>query len=284
MRNADRRAAWRARTVASASAQRLEAGAALHPGKAGALISWGENLISWRKGSTWGDTITTAAAVRGLSALISRGREAVGSVRVLVDGREVTKLLPPRNSAARLDLRDELIGARAVELRPDKPGDGTFWSARLEGFLPEAPPSPQRPGATLNCRVFQLLPERAELVPDGDGVLSVKQGTTLEVRMECEISQPMTCAIISFPRPCGVELVKPPRLADGIVAFEQRDDGIHCFADSWGRGKHVVRFLVRAEAAGTVFAPQPEVQPMYGHSVPLLVRAPSTWVVRRSGR
>ena len=43
------------------------------------------------------------------------------------------------------------------------------------------------------------------------------------------------------------------------MAFEERDDGIHFFADSWGRGAHVVRFLARAEAAGTVFAPRPDI-------------------------
>ncbi|MHC4250023.1 MAG: alpha-2-macroglobulin family protein, partial [Planctomycetota bacterium] len=138
---------------------------------------------------------------------------------------------------------------------------------------------PEDPRARLACRVFRLVPERKELVPDEEGVLTVKRGATLEVRMECDLSEPVTCAIMSFPRPCGVELVKPPKLADGIVAFEQRDDGIHFFADSWGRGKHTVRFLVRAEAAGTVFAPQPEMQPMYGNSVPVLVSSPTQWVV-----
>jgi hypothetical protein len=266
------------RAAALTVATILEAGAALTPADA-RWAGIGRELVAKRKGDTWGDTLVTAAAVRGLSALILAGREEIGAVSVLVDGREVARLVPPRNSAARIALREELLGAKVVELRPERPGADAFWSARLEGFLPEAPPQPENPSATLRCRVFRLLPTRTEIEPDEGGVLTVKRGTTLEVRMECELSLPMTCGIISFPRPCGVELVKPPKLGEGIVAFEQRDDGIHFFADSWGRGKHTVRFLVRAEAAGTVFAPQPEMRPMYGNSVPILVRSPTRWVV-----
>jgi hypothetical protein len=266
------------RAAALTVATILEVGTALEP----ANVRWsaiGRELVAGRKGDTWGDTLVTAAAVRGLSALISAGGKETGEVHVFVDGRRVSTLVPPQNKAADIDLDKELIGARAVELRPERPGADVFWSARLEGFLPEAPQQPENPSATLKCRVFGLLPKRKEIEPDGIGVLTVKRGSTLEVRMECELSRPITCGIVSFPRPCGVELVKPPKLAGGIVAFEQRDDGIHFFVDSWNKGKHTVRFLVRAEAAGTVFAPQPEMQPMYGDSVPTLVRSPTRWVV-----
>jgi hypothetical protein len=42
-----------------------------------------------------------------------------------------------------------------------------------------------------------------------------------------------------------------------------------------------VEFLVRAEAAGRVFAPPPELEPMYAASVPLRVLAAETWEIEK---
>jgi hypothetical protein len=82
---------------------------------------------------------------------------------------------------------------------------------------------------------------------------------------------------ISLPRPCGVELVRPPRRGRDVTAFEERDDGLHFFVREWAKGEHEVEFLVRAECAGEVFAPPPELEPMYAGAVPLKSRGPGLW-------
>ena len=45
------------------------------------------------------------------------------------------------------------------------------------------------------------------------------------------------------------------------------------------RPREGVEFLVRAECAGEVFAPPPELEPMYAGAVPLKSRGPSLWRV-----
>jgi hypothetical protein len=149
----------------------------------------------------------------------------------------------------------------------------------VEGFLNMAPAQPANPNANVTCRVSRLVPQREELKPDALGVLRVKRGATLEVLLECKLTEPVTCAIVSFPRPCGVELIQAPKLEKGIVAVEEHDDALHFFADYWETGKHEVRMLVRAEAPGIVFAPIPQLWSMYGKTLSVAVSAPQAWQV-----
>jgi hypothetical protein len=267
-----------------AAATRLELGAALSPadGRWGALA---RRLVEARRGSGWGDTLASAAAVRGLAAMLSAAPGECGPVEVLLDGRAVATLTPERGSRATVqtdELGAGLAGARELTLRAKRPEAAGFWSARVEGWLVSLPAPPANPEVRLACRYFQVVPERAEIPVGSDGRFTVAPGTTVEVRLECELVKPLSYLRLSFPRPCGVELVQRPDFAKSrLVAFEERDDALHFFADAWEAGRHEVRFLVRPECAGEVFAPPPEVEPMYGDAVPVSVRAAATWAIAR---
>jgi hypothetical protein len=255
----------------------LELGAVLEPGAA-RWTGLAHRLVAGRRGSAWCDTLATAAAVRGLAAVLSGDADEPGPVEVLVDGR-VVRTIEPRPNACVTGSIPLADAARRVEIRAAGPRTGGFWSARAETFLEKPPPAPAAPAARVACRVYRTQPARAELEPDAAGVLRVRRGETLEVELACDLARPMACVRASLPRPCGVELVAPPKLRNGLVAFEVRDDGLHAFADAWEAGLHVVRLRVRAEAAGRVFAPLPELEPMYGDPVAVAASGPVTWSV-----
>jgi len=270
----DRRSTLTAATV-------LELGAALRPAD-GRWAALGQRLVGARKGGGWGDTVASAAAVRGLAAVLAAASGEPGPVEVLLDGRVVATLTPERNRRAAIELGAELAGCREIVLRPKRKDSAGFWSARVEGWLEKPPAPPANPDVRIACRYFRLAPERAEIPVGADGRLAVAAGTTIEVRLEYELARPLSYLRISLPRPAGVELVRQPDFAKGkLVAFEERDDGLHCFADAWEAGRHEVSLLVRPEFAGEVFAPPPEFEPMYGDAVPVAVRAAQTWVMGR---
>ncbi|MFH0939007.1 MAG: alpha-2-macroglobulin family protein [Planctomycetota bacterium] len=254
----------------------LEVGAALSPGRA-EWVKLGHELVLKRQGAGWSDTLTTAAAVRGLSALISPGRGAM-QTDVCVDGQVIqTVNLAENERAALVKFGPELLQAKAISLRPKQSNANFYWSARVSGFLLEPPTSPENPAATLVCRLFVPGQDAHEIQPDEKGQVVVTRGRTIRVRLECQLTTPLSYLRISFPRPCGVELVQPPKLKDGLVAMEDHDNGFHFFADSWTAGRHVIEFGVRAECAGVVFAPPPELEPMYESSVPTRIDAPKQW-------
>jgi len=268
------------RTYFLTAAAILEAGAALEPNRPD-WLRLARELVGLRQGRSWGDTLTDAAAVRALSALLASGGQGVGPVEVLADGKVVARLEPPPSERGGLTLTREILGAKQVVLKALNGGRDSFWSARLSGFLKKPPAPAPQPAAEIACRVFTTGADAREVLAGAGGVLKVKSGATLRVRLVCRLDEAQIYLRISFPRPCGVELVRPPKLGDGLVAFEQQDDGLHFFADAWQKGAHEVEFLVRAEAAGRVFAPPPELEPMYAASVPLRVLAAETWEIEK---
>lgn len=255
----------------------LEAGAALEPADPRWMLKARE-LVKLRRGRGWGDTLTSAAAVRALSALISGPSKEIGPMDLLADGRVIGKLETKPNERVSVTLSGELAGAKVFSFRPAKEVAGDFfWSARETGFLKSPLPDDEKPVATVDVRVFTTGPEAKELEVGADGILNVKRGTTLSVRLVCSLNEPMEYLRISLPRPCGVELVRPPRRGRDVTAFEERDDGLHFFVREWAKGEHEVEFRVRAECAGEVFAPPPELEPMYAGAVPLKSRGPGLW-------
>jgi len=258
----------------------LEIGAALDP-KGATWVHIASRLVAARQGSGWGDTQTTAAAVRGLAGALGAARVGSGPLDVRVDGRRVATLDPGRKARKRLVLTGELKDGRAVTLHPRRPGAGGFWSARLNGWSAEPPEPAANPTATIKCRYFLKGAGDREIKASGEGDLKVKAGRTVELVLECELKQKLSYLRISVPRPCGLELVRKPKLEGGICAFEEHDDGLHFFAREWGKGRHRIRLAVRAEAPGEVFAPPPQLEPMYAKPVPVEVNAAIRWVVGR---
>jgi len=233
-------------------------------------------LVSARRGTSWGDTLTNSAAVRGLAAMLaaSRGEEEVPVV-VQVDGRRVGVLTGEQGNAIVLK-RD---GVKRIALYPGLGGSGDSYSVRVEGYLEHPPKSPSEPMVTLRTRVFHVQPQREEAAVDRSGRIAVRRGVTLEVLVDVELTRPVSHVRLTVPRPCGVELLRPPQVGSGVVASEERDNAMHFFIEHWEPGSRQIRFPVRAEVSGTVFAPQPEFVPMYADSLPTAVSAPVQWVI-----
>ena len=261
-----------------AAATFLEAGAALDPARP-AWQGLARRLIALRRGAGWSDTLTSAAAVRGLASLLAAVPEAPGAVDILAGDKVIASASIERGRSTTITLASEISAARRVSIRPRDAAVSGFWSARLEAVLADRPPAPANPAGSLACRFARILPQRADLPAAGDR-LTVKRAQTIEVRLECELSGPMDHFRVSFRKPAGVELVRPPKLAAGLVAFEDRDDALHLFVNSWSAGKHTITFLVRPEIAGQLFAPPPELEPMYDDAPPITLDAPGLWEVQ----
>lgn len=234
-------------------------------------------IVLMRKGSHWGDTLVNAAAVRGLTAVLAAEKNAVSPVNVLIDKKVLMSLTAKENERVSAAFETELIPGKEITLRPERTETGGFWSARLEGYLKKTPPPPANPVAGVTLQVARLRPAKVAITPDAQNILTVKRGETLELSLVCTLESSLSYLRLSLPRPCGIELLQPPRIRDGVVAFEQRDDGLHFFINAWEKGRHVVKFRVRAEVVGTVFAPLPELAPMYGDLVPVAISAPTGW-------
>ena len=268
-----------ARADILAAATLLEAGVALDPVNP-AWQGMARRLIALRRGAGWTDTLTSAAAVRGLASLLVAVPETPGVVDILADDKVIASASIERGRSTSISLSSEISGARRIFIRPRDAAVSGFWSARLEAVLVDRPPAPANPVSSLACRFARILPQRVD-IPAAQDRLAVRRAQTIEVRMDCELSQPIDYFRVSFRKPAGVELVRPPKLESGIVAYEDRDDAVHLFVDSWPPGRHTVAFLVRAEIAGQLFAPPPELQPMYDNPLPITLDAPGLWEVEK---
>ncbi|MCY3022204.1 MAG: hypothetical protein NTW87_24600, partial [Planctomycetota bacterium] len=240
----------------------------------------GRQLIERRHGAGWGDTLATAAAVRGLSALLQPAGQTRGSLSVLADGKPVAQLTLGKPDQESVQLGAEITHAKRLVLRTEGDVTDTFWSMRVEGRSATPPPNPTQPVVTVRCEVLDPQNNLAVIPVNEKKQLQVQRGKTLKVRLACTLNASQTCVRLTFPRPCGVEMIRPPKFVDGIVAFEQRDDAIHFFISHWEAGNHSVEFGIRAEVSGDVFAPRPEFAPMYGNTPPVSVDAPDSWQIQ----
>lgn len=231
-------------------------------------------LAAARDGAGWGDTLTSAYAVRALAAVVGPARRADAPVTVLRNNKPLG-LLPPMDAG---DFEVTLHGPSRVRLNPKSRGGDDFYHARLEGYL-ERWPNPPEPAVELSLRVSRVLPERTAIEPDAEGRITVPRGVTLEMLVEARLDEPVAHARLTVPRPAGFELVRTARAGGGLAATEERDEAWHFFIDRWDRGCHVLRFLVRAELAGPVTAAPLELAPMYDDSRPTAVFAPTLWQI-----
>jgi hypothetical protein len=265
-----------------AAAAMLELGAQLEP-KDPRWPLLARQLIAVRSGNDWGDTLTTSAAVRGIAAVLVAPPSHELPVTVRVDGRQVGVLTSANGN--RIELEVSRVGMVTLDCGTcgaprSGPASDDFYTVRAEGFTDAPPPAPADPAVALRTRVFRLQQRKEELTPDAGNRMAVPRGATLEIQLEVELQQAVSHARLTLPRPCGLELVRAPRLENGLVAIESRDDAVHFFIDQWRPGKHQIAFPARAEVAGTISAPAPELVPMYGDSLPTAVAGAATWIVQ----
>jgi hypothetical protein len=253
----------------------LAVGAAVEP-RHPRWVPLARHLVAARRGTSWGDTLTTSAAVRGLAAVMRAPRKERIPVAVRADGKQIGVLTGEKGET--IDLKVDHVPT--IRLEPAEPGSGDFYAVRLRGHLVAPPENSADPVAQIRSRIFVLQPKRRELAPDESGRVEVPHGKTLQIQIEVDLQQPVSHARLGVPRPCGVELVRAPRTSDGVAATEQRDDAMHFFVEHWDKGRHQLDFLVRAEVAGAIAAPLPELVPMYDSTPPVAVWGPRKWNVR----
>ncbi len=257
-----------------AAAAVMELGAALEPKDP----RWGllaRQIVARRQGTGWGDTLTTSAAVRGLSAVLAAPPAAETPITVFADGRKIGELTAVGGNR----LHVQVAGVGTVALQPVSGSCRDFYTIEVQGRCDAPPVSPIVPLATLRTRFFQNEPLLREVLPDAGGRLSIVRGRTYQLRLEVELKQAVSHARLTLPRPCGVELVRLPPRDDGLVSIDARDDAVHFFVEHWAAGRHTVIFPVRAEVSGTMFSPPPELAPMYGDSLPTAAIGPRQIVV-----
>ncbi len=264
------------RSAIIAAAALVELGAATLPGDP----RWSgraRDLISLRAAAGWGDTFTTAAVVRALTAVVTAPGGADVPLTIQADGREVGMLAGSTDS-----LTVNLPGVQRLALVPSGAGCEDCYTVcvtvrpRAEAVVSVV----AAPTATVSTRVFAVQPKRQEHASDASGRVTVARGKTLEVVLEVQLARPMSHARLTWPRPCGVEFVRAPRLGEEITAVEERDDALHLFFERWEKGTHRVVLVVRAEVSGDIACPPPELAPMYDDTPPLAVISPKRWTVR----
>ena len=256
-----------------AAAGVLELGAALAP-RDPRWQQLARQIVSERQGRGWGDTLTTSAAVGGLSAVLAAPPVEETPVAVVLDGRKIGEL--SAGKCHRIECRTALVGT--VEFQPIAGRCHDFYAIDVQGRFDEQPP-PSDPKVIIRTRVFETDPSRRERTPDASGRLSLARGRTYELRLEVDLKQDLSHARLTFPRPCGVELVRLPPREGGVVNIDGRDDAVHFFIDHWTAGRHAIVFPVRAEVAGVVLSPPPELSPMYADNLPTTTVGPRQIVV-----
>ena len=258
-----------------AAAAILELGMALKPGDA----RWpplARQLAAVRSGGGWGDTLTSSAAVRSLAAALAAPQAVESPVAVRIDGRRVGDLTSARGN--RIEWKLPRIGA--VTLHPANLPCEDFYQVRVEGLVAARGAATAAPAATIRTRLFHVQPSRQELNSDASGRLSLVHGRTYEMQIEVELKQPASYARLTLPRPCGMELVHAPTRVNGLAAIEARDDAVHFFIDHWEAGRRQIVLPIRAEVAGAVAVPPPELSPMYGDSLPTATAGSREWRVK----
>jgi hypothetical protein len=270
------RAAPRAgdRQLIIAAAAILELGAALQP-QDPRWQGLARQIVNERQDCGWGDTLTTSAAVRGLSAMLAARPAKETPVAVFLDGRKIGDLSADHGN--RIQVQADSVGA--VVFQPSAGRCRDFYAIEVQGCFNQPHRPPSDPKVVVRTRIFATEPSRQEVLPDAGGRLSIVRGQTYQLRLEVDLKQEVSHARLTLPRPCGVELVRLPPRNDGLVSIDARDDAVHFFIDRWEAGRHSIVFPIRAEVSGDVLSPRPELVPMYGDSLPTAVIAPRQIVV-----
>ena len=133
-----------------AAAGLLELGAGLKPKDP--RWEWlARQIVAQRQGTGWGDTLTTSAAVRGLSAVLTAPPAQETPVAVFLDGRKIGELTAAGGNRHRTSGRPRRHGgavSRPLGLARD------FYAIEVQGRCGASTSVPSAPLATLHTRLF----------------------------------------------------------------------------------------------------------------------------------
>ncbi len=240
-------------------------------------------LLQNRKGAGWISTKDTAAVLEAILEFSKRfetiAMKAPVTVNISLNGSSQTVQIPP-NGASLPETTVKLIGNLKVgvnEVKVTKPKGVTLWVTlvnRQSLILPERFGELLSSGQRVQRRYEELTPYigddgqvkwKAKPLRSGD---SVKVGDV--VRVTLTVDCPTNFMVLEDPIPAGMRVVEGRALGierggywDGeIKPKEVRDDRTITYFR--GAGRHVVRYLLRAEVPGDYHILPPRLWHMYG--------------------
>ncbi|MEZ8220226.1 hypothetical protein GG496_000393 [Candidatus Fervidibacteria bacterium JGI MDM2 JNZ-1-D12] len=240
-------------------------------------------LLQNRKGAGWISTKDTAAVLEAILEFAKRFEtieaKAPVTVNISLNGSSQTVQIPP-NGASLPETTVKLIGNLKVgvnEVKVTKPKGVTLWVTlvnRQSLILPERFGELLSSEQRVQRRYEELTPYigddgqvkwKAKPLRSGD---SVKVGDV--VRVTLTVDCPTNFMVLEDPIPAGMRVVEGRALGierggywDGeIKPKEVRDDRTITYFR--GAGRHVVRYLLRAEVPGDYHILPPRLWHMYG--------------------
>ncbi len=240
-------------------------------------------LLQNRKGAGWISTKDTAAVLEAILEFSKRfetiAMKAPVTVNISLNGSSQTVQIPP-NGASLPETTVKLIGNLKVgvnEVKVTKPKGVTLWVTlvnRQSLILPERFGELLSSEQRVQRRYEELTPYigddgqvkwKAKPLRSGD---SVKVGDV--VRVTLTVDCPTNFMVLEDPIPAGMRVVEGRALGierggywDGeIKPKEVRDDRTITYFG--GAGRHVVRYLLRAEVPGDYHILPPRLWHMYG--------------------
>ncbi|MFW6189833.1 MAG: MG2 domain-containing protein [Planctomycetota bacterium] len=255
------------------------------------LVKW--LLENRRNGYYWRSTRDTTLCVSAMSEFVlatGEGRPDYTLTVGLDDGAVEKTVRITKDNFFTYDNRlvvegRALSGGRhTLTIRKDGPG-AVYWSAYVRYFTKEEDIAASGLQLKLDRRYYRLrqipfevevegaegrkLTERRlryERVPLEDGD-RVESGDLVQVEMEVTADNDYTYLVFEDPKPAGCEPVRLRSGGKGQEGFhsymELRDEKVAFFADSIGRGEHLLRYRYRAETPGVFHALPATVEGMY---------------------
>lgn len=250
-------------------------------------------LVNGRKGgSYWRSTRDTAYAVEALAGYVgaSGEGEVEMEVEVLMNGKSLRKVKIDRdnlfsfNGALHLRGKEVASGKHEIEIR--KSGKGTVYAnAYLEVFSLEDRLRAAGLEVKISRKVSRVTEadeegttvdqsgaavshqrERIKREPLGDGAV-LKSGDRIEVELTIESKNDYEYLILSDIKAAGFEALDALSgyVRDGSLSayMEPRNQSVDFFLRSLPRGKHVLRYLLRAESPGVYKALPSVAEAMY---------------------
>ncbi len=229
----------------------------------------------------WPSTRDSAAAIQGLCSRLSANADAARPERLTItlqaDGRPDSSATLRGASLRELETqanaflaahRPAFDGPCSLRLAQEGGAAPLLVSAALRCLLPPETARSSVPGLTLR-RSFRPALEaggysvlRAESRPEPASPEAVATGEKLEVRLVIETSEDLRYVELADPIPAGCEIAAADP-AGVFVHAEARDDRAVFFASSLPKGRHELRYTLRALQPGSYRALPAALAPMY---------------------
>lgn len=218
-----------------------------------------ERLLADRPGGHyWHSTRDTALAVAALTdfALVNRAALSGAKANVAFDSKPVKSFAFDKGDLFNIDAKLVLTGRELKsgthEIAIDKIGSGDlFYSMSADYFEKADRIESTAAGMSIRRDYFNVGDKAATPLTTES---KVKVGDVIEVALSIESDRNLECLAFEDPKPAGCE---PTRLQSGYAwtesvwsTIELRDDKTQFFVQWLPKGKHVLRYRLRAETPG----------------------------------